>query len=81
MDLKKLLDKKCGNKNESDMVNGNIGPSGTNVAYDKAQGSRGKQLNPNWVPNKPRPGAPDDEDRDGEEYGLSETTNNYGKLL
>lgn len=69
MDLTKLLDQKYGNKNESDMVNGNIGSAGTNIAYDKTQGNRGKQLNPNWVPNKPKPGAPDDEDHDGEVYG------------
>lgn len=30
------------------MVNANVGSPGTNVTYDKAQGNRGKQLNPTW---------------------------------
>lgn len=69
MDVTKLLNEIYGHKNESDMVNGNIGSPGTNVTYDKAQGNRGKQLNPNRLPNKPEIGAPDDEDYDGEVYG------------
>ncbi|WP_071360597.1 hypothetical protein [Massilia timonae] len=48
MDLTKLLDEIYGNKNESDMVNANIGSSGTNIIYDKAQGNRGKLMNPTW---------------------------------
>jgi|GEM_PF-1675236 len=71
MDLTKLLDEIYGNKNESDMVNANIGTPGTNVTYDKAQGNRGKQMNPTWHPEQRRPGAPDDEESDdgGEIYG------------
>ena len=33
--------------NESNMQNPNKGTKGTNEQYDKAQGDRGKQLNPN----------------------------------
>jgi hypothetical protein len=33
----------------ADIQNANIGTSGTNITYDKAQGNRGKQLNPNQV--------------------------------
>ena len=33
--------------NESNMQNPNKGTPGTNEQYDKAQGDRGKQLNPN----------------------------------
>ncbi len=33
--------------NESNMQNPNKGTDGTNKQYDKAQGDRGKQLNPN----------------------------------
>lgn len=71
MDLTKLLDEIYGNKNESDMVNANIGTPGTNVTYDKAQGNRGKQMNPTWHSEQRRPGAPDDEESDdgGEVYG------------
>jgi hypothetical protein len=71
MDLTKLLDEIYSNKNESDIVNANIGSPGTNVTYDKAQGNRGKQMNPTWPPNQRRPGAPDDEESDdgGEVYG------------
>jgi hypothetical protein len=32
--------------NESDQVNANKGSPGTNTAYDKAQGNRGKQMDP-----------------------------------
>lgn len=32
---------------EADMENKNKGTSGTNTTYDKSQGNRGKQLNPN----------------------------------
>ena len=31
----------------ADIVNPNEGTKGTNVTYDKNQGNRGKQLNPN----------------------------------
>ncbi|WP_162845082.1 hypothetical protein [Helicobacter sp. MIT 11-5569] len=33
--------------NASNMQNPNKGTKGTNVQYDKNQGNRGKQLNPN----------------------------------
>ncbi|WP_174714876.1 hypothetical protein [Marinomonas hwangdonensis] len=33
--------------NASNQSNANKGSSGTNIAYDKAQGNRGTQLNPN----------------------------------
>lgn len=33
--------------NSANQQNANKGTKGTNVAYDKAQGNRGKQLNPN----------------------------------
>lgn len=32
---------------EADIQNANRGTSGTNSTYDKAQGNRGKQLDPN----------------------------------
>jgi len=70
MDITPLLDKIYGtNNNEADMVNSNLGSSGTNVTYDKAQGNRGKQMNQTWT--QPKPGAPDDEELDdgGEIYG------------
>ncbi|ELV05213.1 hypothetical protein [Brachyspira hampsonii] len=35
------------NNNEADMSNANKGSKGTNITYDKNQGNRGKQLNPN----------------------------------
>ncbi len=31
----------------ADQSNGNKGTAGTNTAYDKNQGNRGKQMNPN----------------------------------
>lgn len=33
--------------NNANQVNANKGTKGTNISYDKAQGNRGKQLNPN----------------------------------
>jgi hypothetical protein len=49
MDIAKLLDEIYGSSNiEADMVNANIGSPGTNVTYDKAQGNRGKLMNPSW---------------------------------
>ena len=72
MDITPLLDKIYGtNNNEADMVNPNLGSSGTNVTYDKAQGNRGKQMNPTWQSDSGRPGAPDDDELDdgGEVYG------------
>lgn len=35
------------NNQKSDSKNANRGTSGTNKTYDKSQGNRGKQLNPN----------------------------------
>jgi hypothetical protein len=34
--------------NSANQQNPNKGTPGTNQAYDKAQGNRGKQMNPNW---------------------------------
>lgn len=36
----------------ADIKNPNTGTSGTNITYDKAQGNRGKQLNPTYNPPK-----------------------------
>ena len=33
--------------NQADMTNANKGTKGTNITYNKNQGNRGKQLNPN----------------------------------
>ncbi len=38
--------------NGSDQQNPNKGSSGTNKPYDKGQGNRGKQLNPNQKKGK-----------------------------
>jgi hypothetical protein len=43
---------KNNNNNNSNQVNKNKRTSGTNKAYDKAQGNRGKQLNPNQKAKK-----------------------------
>jgi hypothetical protein len=71
MDLTKLLDEVYGDSNKSNTMNANKGSNGTNPTYDKAQGNRGKQMNPNWHPNQRSPGAPDEEESDdgGEVYG------------
>lgn len=50
--MNKKIDQK---DNESDMQNANKGTSGTNKRYDKAQGNRGKQLNPNQPTSKTKP--------------------------
>ena len=42
---------------EADIRNGNWGTSGTNPTWDKAQGNRGKQLNPNQRPENQQPAA------------------------
>lgn len=34
--------------NSANMPNANKGSNGTNLQYDKVQGNRGKQLNPNY---------------------------------
>lgn len=38
--------------NQANIKNANKGSKGTNKQYDKAQGNRGKQLNPNQTPKK-----------------------------
>ncbi|WP_167508750.1 MULTISPECIES: hypothetical protein [Corallococcus] len=38
---------------QADIQNGNRGTPGTNMTWDKAQGNRGKQLNPNARPPQP----------------------------
>lgn len=54
---------------KADTLNANRGSVGTNIAYDKAQGNRGKQLNPNQ--NYPYYHAldSDSDDIEGEVYG------------
>lgn len=43
---------------EADIQNGNWGTPGTNITWDKAQGNRGKQLNPNQQPGIVPPSQP-----------------------
>lgn len=43
---------------EADIQNPNKGTPGTNTTYDKNQGNRGKQLNPNQQP-RPKPSGKD----------------------
>jgi hypothetical protein len=50
MKLTKLAEEWAAANNKSDTLNANVGSDGTNVTYDKAQGNRGKQLNPNRHP-------------------------------
>ena len=69
MDVKNLLEQIAADKNKSDTLNANIGSDGTNSTYDKAQGDRGKQMNPNWTPSHPAPGAPDDNEAEGDIFG------------
>ncbi len=38
----------AGKNHSADIKNANKGTKGTNITYDKNQGNRGKQLNPNW---------------------------------
>lgn len=45
--MRKAASKRPADAN-SDRVNPNKGTSGTNKIYDKAQGNRGKQLNPTY---------------------------------
>jgi len=42
------------NNNSSNQQNANKGSNGTNKAYDKAQGNRGWQMNPQNPANKAR---------------------------
>lgn len=37
------------NNNKSNQLNANKRSSGTNLQYDKKQGNRGKQMNPNQI--------------------------------
>jgi hypothetical protein len=72
MDVTKLLDEIYGNKNESDMVNANSGSPGTNVTYDKAQGNRGKLMNPTWKATEQARSTPrigDEEMDEGDVFG------------
>ena len=43
------MDKKA--NHQADIQNANKGTVGTNKTWDKAQGNRGKQLNPNRTPS------------------------------
>lgn len=43
---------------EADIQNPNKGTAGTNITWDKAQGNRGKQMNPNQQPDRQQPAAP-----------------------
>ena len=42
---------------EADIQNPNKGTPGTNITWDKAQGNRGKQMNPNQRPDSQQPAA------------------------
>lgn len=44
--------KSAGKNHPADILNPNKGTSGTNITWDKAQGNRGKQMNPNQNTNK-----------------------------
>lgn len=44
--------KKSPASNVADQKNPNKGSSGTNIAWDKTQGNRGKQINPNQKKGK-----------------------------
>ncbi len=41
----------AGKNHPADIQNANKGTNGTNITYDKNQGNRGNQLNPNHAPN------------------------------
>lgn len=69
MDVTKLLEQIAADNHRSDTLNANIGSGGTNITYDKAQGDRGKQMNPTWRANQAGPGAPDDEETEGDVFG------------
>lgn len=42
----------AGKNHSADIKNANRGTKGTNITYDKNQGNRGKQLNPNQKKNR-----------------------------
>ncbi|MBZ2207129.1 hypothetical protein [Massilia soli] len=69
MDVRKLAEQFAADKNKADTLNANIGYNGTNPTYDKAQGNNGKLMNPNGHPNHRAPGAPDDEEAEGDVFG------------
>ena len=69
MDLTKLLDQIAADNHRSDTLNANIGSDGTNLTYDKAQGARGKHMNPAWRQSQARPGAPDEDEAEGDVFG------------
>lgn len=43
----KVKSRPAGKNHAADIKNANKGTRGTNITYDKNQGNRGKQLNPN----------------------------------
>lgn len=43
---------------QADIRNPNHGTNGTNETWDKAQGNRGKQLDPSWTPPSGGRGQP-----------------------
>ena len=50
---------------QADIKNGNWGTSGTNVTWDKAQGNRGKQMNPNQQPGTAAPSGSNANSKEG----------------
>lgn len=48
--------KKITKNHPAQIKNSNKGTSGTNIIWDKAQGNRGKQLNPNQIKHNPKKG-------------------------
>lgn len=50
---------------EADIKNPNHGTSGTNITWDKAQGNRGAQLNPNNQPAPSKGGGSSSSDKGG----------------
>lgn len=44
---KQKTSRPAGKNHSADIKNANKGTRGTNITYDKNQGNRGKQLNPN----------------------------------
>lgn len=70
LDLKELAEQWAADNNKSDTLNSNIGSDGTNVIYHKAQGNRGKQMNPNWHSNNLKvAGASDEDEPDDDDCG------------
>lgn len=73
MDLmKELMGEKANNDNKSDTLNANIGTDGTNETYDKAQGNRGKLMNPTYLTNQRKARARHDGDEDIDEGDVFE---------